>query len=452
MRAADARADTTPFHNMSGWGDLFADKYEEVLDESTGQMIMVDKNAPKYKLDEKGNVINPPPKEEAPAQRRLLRLWRRSQQWRRLCLARPRRKRQRLQRWRRGCSSGGGFVFGGAVAPASNGSSGGGLVFGGGGGAPAPASNGGGFVFGAGGGAAAAPGFGGGGEKRKPDGEGGERRTEAKRRRTRDLRLTGDESGKCLVVGNGDCGQLGLGEEDDDIRDTYKPLPIPILNKMNVKELVCGGLHTGALTLDGRLFTWGCNDDEALGRQGEESSPALVEGGLLGKRVTMVTAGDSHMAALTSEGQVYAWGTYKDSNGYIDPNAKPESSPRKIDTVPVLVPNLPSIKHLASGGDHVLAYASPLSLFPHTHSIAPSLFTHPSPLLFSLMHSVASNGYDVYGWGCGEKGQLGKELSWAKGTTLKYIKPSEPFDLRLPSATGISAGATVQSKADAGIK
>ena len=62
------------------------------------------------------------------------------------------------------------------------------------------------------------------------------------------------------------------------------------------------------------------------------------------------------------------------------------------------------------------------------------------------MHSVASNGYDVYGWGCGEKGQLGKELSWAKGTTLKYIKPSEPFDLRLPSATGISAGATVQSK------
>ena len=56
---------------------------------------------------------------------------------------------------------------------------------------------------------------------------------------------------------------------------------------MNVKELVCGGLHTGALTLDGRLFTWGCNDDEALGRPGEESSPALVEGGLLGKRVTI---------------------------------------------------------------------------------------------------------------------------------------------------------------------
>ena len=102
----------------------------------------------------------------------------------------------------------------------------------------------------------------------------------------------------------------------------------------------------------------------------------------------MVTAGDSHMAALTSEGQVYAWGTYKDSNGYIDPNAKPESSPRKIDTVPVLVPNLPSIKHLASGGDHVLAYAT-LSLSSHSlHSIAPSLFTHLLPS-FSLSRTVS---------------------------------------------------------------
>ena len=53
---------------QSGWGDLFKDKYEEVLDESTGQMIMVDKSAPKYKLDASGNIVNPPPAAEgAPA-------------------------------------------------------------------------------------------------------------------------------------------------------------------------------------------------------------------------------------------------------------------------------------------------------------------------------------------------------------------------------------------------
>ena len=93
-------------------------------------------------------------------------------------------------------------------------------------------------------------------------------------------------------------------EEDDDIRDSMKLVKLPSLESMRVCQLACGGLHTGALTLDGRVFTWGCNDDEALGRPGDESLPRVVEGGLLGKRVTMMTAGDSHMATLTSEGQV----------------------------------------------------------------------------------------------------------------------------------------------------
>ena len=42
---------------QSGWGDLFKDKYEEVLDESTGEIIMVEKNAKKYKLDAAGNIV-----------------------------------------------------------------------------------------------------------------------------------------------------------------------------------------------------------------------------------------------------------------------------------------------------------------------------------------------------------------------------------------------------------
>ena len=40
-------------------------------------------------------------------------------------------------------------------------------------------------------------------------------------------------------------------------------------------------------------------------------------GALRGKRVTSLSCGDSHMAALTSDGKVYTWGTYKDANGYI---------------------------------------------------------------------------------------------------------------------------------------
>lgn len=406
---------------MSGWGDLFADKYEEVLDESTGQMIMVDKNAPKYKLDAQGNVMNPPPSGgPAPAPAPAANVFGAAVGGGGAAPAgggftfgggAP-------------APTGGGFAFGGGTAPAPAGSgftfggasapapAGSGFAFGGAAATPPPAG-GGGFVFGAGAApAAAAGGFG--ENKRKPDGGDEQRRTAAKRRRTRDLRLTGDESGKVMVVGNGDCGQLGLGEDDDDIRDSLKPLVIGTLDAMRVCQLVCGGLHTGALTRDGRLFTWGCNDDECLGRPGEESTPALVEGGLLGQRVTMVTAGDSHTIALTASGQVYSWGTYKDSNGYIDPEAKPEKGDaRRINKVPTLVGNLPTVKHIASGGDHVLA--------------------------------VSADGYDVYSWGCGEKGQLGKEVSWDKGTTMKYLGPSEPFSVRLPAAGGATGG-TVQAR------
>ena len=231
-------------------------------------------------------------------------------------------------------------------------------------------------------------------------------RTVAKRRRTRELRLTGSESGTVLVVGNGDCSQLGLGDGDDDVRDAVKaPLPLRSLDAMTVCKLVCGGLHTGALTLDGRVWTWGCNDDEVLGRAGDEGLPLVVEGGLLGKRVTQISAGDSHMAALTSEGQVFSWGTYKDSNGYIGWDAE-----RQKAASPMLVPGLPAMRYIASGTDHTLG--------------------------------VTRDGFEAYGWGCGEKGQLGLgELAWERDTKRRYVVPTKPFSVRALAGSDTFSGA-----------
>ena len=82
---------------------------------------------------------------------------------------------------------------------------------------------------------------------------------------------------------------------------------------------------------------------------GNESVPLPIEGALLGKRVKKVTAGDSHTSALTSEGQVYSWGAYKDSNGHIGYSASKDKA-----AAPTLVPNLPTVKTIASGTDHTL--------------------------------------------------------------------------------------------------
>jgi regulator of chromosome condensation len=386
----------------------------------------VDKTAPKYKLDASGNIVNGPPSaaDEKPKSNGFAALFAGGA------------GASSAAGGFGGGATGGGFVFGGASAPAP---AGGGFAFGSGGAPPAtggfvPAAGAGGFTFGSGAPAAASAPTGGfvfggsqppavaptagGAEKRKaPDGSD---RAVAKRLRSRELRLTGAESGVVLVVGNGDCGQLGLGDEDEDTRDSYQLVRMPTLDAQRIKEVVCGGLHTGALTLDGRIWTWGCNDDEVLGRQGNESMPAVVEGALVGKRVKKITAGDSHMAALTEDGQVYSWGTYKDSNGYIgySPEAirKPEGEgypgelPWKAPT-PTLVPNLPSIKALASGADHTLA--------------------------------ISTDGYSFFGWGCGEKGQLGRELAWEKKTKFKYLLPTEPVSVSLPS---VHAGAPVSAK------
>ena len=64
-----------------------------------------------------------------------------------------------------------------------------------------------------------------------------------------------------------------------------------------------------------KVYTWGCNDEGALGRptsgtDDEEYFPrkvALPDG----VKIIQVSAGDSHTAALSDKGEVYAWGAYR---------------------------------------------------------------------------------------------------------------------------------------------
>lgn len=78
-------------------------------------------------------------------------------------------------------------------------------------------------------------------------------------------------------------------------------------------QVVCGGMHTLALEADGTVWSFGVNDDLALGREAEEEEDAAEPGKVKipGKVVQQISAGDSHSAALTTDGVVYAWGTFK---------------------------------------------------------------------------------------------------------------------------------------------
>jgi alpha-tubulin suppressor-like RCC1 family protein len=83
--------------------------------------------------------------------------------------------------------------------------------------------------------------------------------------------------GEVLTFGSGDCGQLAHGvEEDEDVMVKY-PRVVHSLREKKVCGIACGGLHNAVFTESGHVFTWGCNDDASLGRDGDENMPILVQ-------------------------------------------------------------------------------------------------------------------------------------------------------------------------------
>jgi hypothetical protein len=180
----------------------------------------VEKGTKKYKLDSQGNIINPDAAGAAAAP------------------AAPAASPfpPAFGGGGSGSGGGGGFIFGSNGGSAAHGGggnfafgtppAGGGFIFGG---APAGGGGGGGgFVFG---GAAAAPAP---GPKRAAEVA---TAPKAKRSRTNALRLTGEESGCVLIVGNGDCGQLGLGGGEEDVRDSLAPIRMSSLDAMRICQV-----------------------------------------------------------------------------------------------------------------------------------------------------------------------------------------------------------------------
>jgi regulator of chromosome condensation len=148
--------------------------------------------------------------------------------------------------------------------------------------------------------------------------------------------------------GTGDCDQLGHGDEE---YTRVKPRLLRALGKVRMRAIAVGGLHTLALSDAGAVWSWGCNDDAALGRKGAENLPGRVRGLLNDVPVKAIAAGDSHSLALTADGRVYAWGTYKGADGYLgfDATTQKAASPHFMSAV--WEGHGPAVT-LSSGADH----------------------------------------------------------------------------------------------------
>ena len=106
--------------------------------------------------------------------------------------------------------------------------------------------------------------------------------------------------GQVLTVGQGDTGQLGLG---DDVMEKSRPAAVKEIS--DAVDAVAGGMHTAVLDKEGQVWTFGCNDEGSLGRLVEEEEDCFQPGRVsLEEKIVMVSAGDSHTAALSESGQV----------------------------------------------------------------------------------------------------------------------------------------------------
>ncbi|KAI0232390.1 Regulator of chromosome condensation [Lamellibrachia satsuma] len=118
-------------------------------------------------------------------------------------------------------------------------------------------------------------------------------------------------------------------------------------------------MHTVCLTAAGEVYTFGCNDEGALGRQTADEDECMVPGRVdMAEHIVQISAGDSHTAFLSDDGRVFACGTFRDANGPIG-----LVSGNKVEKTPVeLLPDQTVVK-IDSGTDHLVCLTKKGEIF-----------------------------------------------------------------------------------------
>ena len=104
-------------------------------------------------------------------------------------------------------------------------------------------------------------------------------------------------------------GELGHGDQQNRTRPTK--LGREVFGGSAVMMVSCGGFHTMAVTEVGRLFTfgWGICGELGHGDRNDRNVPVEVGGARFrGARIVFAAAGCWHSGVVTSEGGIWTWG------------------------------------------------------------------------------------------------------------------------------------------------
>lgn len=278
--------------------------------------------------------------------------------------------------------------------------------------------------------------------------------------------------------GTGSMCELGLGPLAKN-KEVKRPRLNPYLPRDEAKivSFAVGGMHTIALDANNNIWSWGCNDVGALGRDTSgakeklkdldgddssddddgdlndlESTPYKLDMSVFpkGAKVVQLAALDNLSCVLFDNGDIYAWGTFRCNEGILG-FYKDEI---KVQQTPWKVPNFSKyqIVQMAGGKDHILFLDEEGIVFAWGNGQQNQLgrkimdrfrLKTLDPRSFGLRHIkyIASGenhcfALDIKGrlfsWGLNQFGQCGTSTTVEDGSLV--TKPSKVI---LPEGVGI---------------
>ncbi len=162
-------------------------------------------------------------------------------------------------------------------------------------------------------------------------------------------------TGRVLSFGQNSYGQLGHGYDPGNVlSDCLRPRYVDALKNVKCTCVSAGELHSGAVTTDGDVYTWGEGFCGQLGL-GDRRPHLLPEqvtlGGLDDECVSNISCGCRHTLIVTDDGEVFSWGlgrfgvlgrsytdfTYQTDIGMVVPDGEEEGNVRGAAVRPAAV-------------------------------------------------------------------------------------------------------------------